>query len=45
MKKCLGIDCIFKADNLIYVGDLIVNLDDGTVFLTNTNGADINITP
>lgn len=45
MKKCLVIGCIFKADNLIYVGDLIVNLDDGTIFLTNTNGADINLKP
>lgn len=40
----LKILIIFKADNLIYVGDLIVNLDDGTVFL-NTNGASSNLKP
>lgn len=45
MKKCLGIGCIFKANNLIYVGDLIVNLDDGTIFLTNTNGVSSNLKP
>lgn len=45
MKKCLGIGCIFQAKNLNYAGDLVVNLDDGTIFLTNTNGASSHLKP
>ena len=45
MKKCLGFGCIFKADNLNYVGDIVVDLTDGTFFLTNTNGASYKLTP
>lgn len=36
---------VFKADNLIYVGNLIVNLDDDTIFLNNINGASSNLKP
>ncbi len=40
----MGFDCIFKADNLNYVGDIVVDLADETLFLTNTNGASYKLT-
>lgn len=45
MKKCLGIGCIFSANGLKYTGDFVVNIDDGTVFLTNCVGADSKLVP
>ena len=37
MKKCLEIGCIFEANNLTWVGDFVVDVEDGTIFLTNVN--------
>ena len=45
MKKCFGFGCIFSANNLHYSGDLVIDINDGTIFLTNISESFVNLTP